>query len=239
MILATPIGLQSLQGHRVILERIAPKHTSFLMQCYSNNEFMDLYRLAQQRNQTEKQIKKRLAMEQAILPQQMKQIEWVIFRKVNNCEKQPIGLASLADYKKEYQRAEFLMGILLPEYRGSRMSLEASLLIMDFAFNQVKLNKVIAYIYEYNKYAQQNLLNFGFIQEGVLRQHIYSKKGFIDLYINGLLVNDFRKNQRLSRFSQRLLGIDVTNKPNSQQKLSDEYIASKQDDIFKLIISNR
>ncbi|MFK5968634.1 MAG: GNAT family protein [Candidatus Marithrix sp.] len=239
MILATPIGLQSLQGPRVILERLAPKHTSFLMQCYSNNEFMDLYRLAQRRNQTEKQIKKRLAMEQALLPQQMKHIEWVIFRKVNNHEKQPIGLASLADYKKEYQRAEFLMGILSPEYRGSRMSLEASLLIMDFAFNQVKLNKIIAYTYGYNQYAQQNLTSFGFVKEGLLRQHIYSKKGFIDLYINGLLVDYFRKNQRLSRFSQRLLGIDVTNKPNSQQKLSDGYVASKQDDIFKLIMSNR
>ena len=237
MILA-PIGFQSLQGRRVILERLAPKHTSFLMQCYSDNKFMDLYRLAQRRNQTEKQIKKRLAMEQSLLPQQMKHIEWVIFRKTNN-EKQPIGLASLADYKRKYQRAEFLMGISSPEYRGSRISLEASLLIMDFGFNQVKLNKIIAYTYEYNKYAQRNLLSFGFMQEGILRQHIYSKKSFIDLYINGLLVNDFRKNRRLSNLSQRLLGIDVTNKPNSQQKLSDEYVASKQDDIFKLIISNR
>ncbi len=239
MILATPIGFQSLQGRRVILERLAPKHTSFLMQCYSDNEFMDLYRLAQQRNQTEEQIKKRLAKEQVLLPQQMGKIEWVIFRRINNGEKHPIGLASLADYKEGHQRAEFLMGIFSPEYRGSRISLEASLLIMDFAFNQVKLNKVIAYTYGYNQYAQQNLTSFGFGQEGILRQHIYSKKGFIDLYINGLLVEDFRKNQRLSNFSQRLLGIDVTNKPNSQQKLSDQYVASKQADIFKLIMSNR
>ena len=237
--IVTPIGVQPLQGRRVILERLAPEHASFLVQCYRNNEFMDLYRLAQQRNQTEEKIKQRLVKEQAVLPEQMKRIEWVIYHIKNNGDKQPIGLGSLADYKEHHRRAELLMGTLLPEYRGTKTLMEAILLIMDFAFNQVKLNKLIAYAYGYNQHAQENLTSFGFMQEGLLRQHIYSKKGFIDLYINGLLVNDFRKNQRLSRFSQRLLGIDITNKPNLQQKLSDEYVASKQADIFKMVMSTR
>ncbi|MDM8566084.1 GNAT family protein [Candidatus Halobeggiatoa sp. HSG11] len=233
MISATPIGFQPLQGRRVVLERLAPKHAAFLVQCYKDNEFMDLYRLAQQRNQTEEQIKKRLAKEQAVLPQQMKKIEWVIL--LNNGE--PVGLASLADYKRGHQRAEFLMGILTPKYRNTRMSLEASLLIMDFAFNQIQLNKVIAYTYGYNQYAQQNLVSFGFVQEGFLRQHINSRQGFLDLYINGLLVNDLRENQRLSRFSQKLLGRDITNKPIPPQPLSDEYIMSKKDSIIKMLSS--
>ncbi|MDM8568566.1 GNAT family protein [Thiotrichales bacterium HSG1] len=232
---STPIGLRALQGRRVILERLVPEHTPFLIQCYHDNEFMDLYRLAQQRNQTEEQVRQHIIKEKAILPEQIKRIEWIIFRLLNNNKKLPIGLASLADYKREHKRAEFLIGILLPEYRGTGIPLEASLLIMDFAFNQIKLNKLIAYTYGYNQYAQRNLLSFGFVQEGLLRQHISSRQGFLDLYTNGLLANEFRENQRLSRFSQRLLGWDITHEPAPSQQLSAEYVMSKKADIFKLL----
>ncbi|MCK5877691.1 MAG: GNAT family N-acetyltransferase [Candidatus Marithrix sp.] len=235
MIQATPIGLQSLQGSRVILERLAPEHATFLIQCYRNDEFMDLYRLAQSRNQTEQQIKQRLSKERAILPQQLKRIEWVIYHVGSNGEKQPIGLASLADYKPSHHRAEFLMGTLLPKFRGTKTIIEAMLLIMEFAFNQVKLNKLIAYTYGYNQYAQKNLIGCGFVQEGLLRQHINSRKGFLDLYINGLLVNEFRKNMRLKNFSQKLLGRNITDKPIPPQQLSAEYIMSKKADILKAL----
>ncbi|RKZ93310.1 MAG: GNAT family N-acetyltransferase [Candidatus Parabeggiatoa sp. nov. 1] len=237
MISVAPLGLQTLQGRRVILERSAPEHAPFLLQCYQDNEFMDLYRLAQKRSQTEEQLREQLAKEQTLLPQQLKRIEWIIHRVNDNGEKQPIGLAAIADYKPAHRRAEFLMGILFPSYRGTRFSVEASLLIMDFAFNQIQLRKLIAYTYGYNAFAQRNLVSFGFIQEGLLRQHIYSQNGFLDLYLNGLLESDFRANQRLSRFSQRILGRDVTSKPTPPEVLSEEQIAQAKETVFKALRS--
>jgi len=233
MISAAPIGLQTLQGRRVILERSAPKHAPFLQQCYQNDEFMDLYRLAQDRRQTEEQIKERLAKEQNLLPQQLKRVEWVIHRR----EKEPIGLAALVDYQHAHRRAEFLFGIVNPEYRATGISLEASLLILDFAFNQVQLHKLVAYIYGYNHYAQENVIRFGFTQEGRLREHVYfPKQGFLDLYLNALIESDFRANRRLSRFSKRLLGWDMTSKPAHPQRLPKERLAEAKQAFEKMAL---
>lgn len=239
MLSVAPLGLQFLKGRRVVLERSAPEHAPFLLQCYQDNEFMDLYRLAQKRNQTEEELREQLAKEQSLLPQQLKRIEWIIHRVNEKSEKQPIGLAALADYKPSHRRAELLMGILLPKYRGTKLSLETILLIMDFAFNQIQLHKLIAYTYGYNAFAQRSLINVGFIQEGLLRQHIYSQKGFLDLYLNGLLASDFRTNQRLSRFSKRLLGWDVTIKPAPPEVLSEEQIVQAKETVFKALRSKK
>lgn len=230
MISAAPIGLQALQGRRVVLERSAPEHAPFLRQCYQNDEFMDLYRLAQDRRQTEEQLKERLTKEQNLLPQQLKRVEWVIHHLSDSGEKEPIGLGALVDYQRAHQRAEFLFGIVNPEYRATGVSLEASLLILDFAFNQVQLHKLVAYIYGYNHYAQENVIRFGFTQEGLLREHVYfPKQGFLDLYLNALIESDFRANQRLSRFSKRLLGWDITSKPVQPQKLTKERLAEAKE----------
>jgi len=242
VITISPIGFQYLQGRRVILERSAPKHTPFLYQCYQDDRFMNLYRLAQDRRYTEEQIKELLINEQQLLPQQLKKIEWIIHVLGENGKKQPIGLISLADYRPAHRRAEFLIGILLPEYRGSMVSLESTLLVFDFGFNQIQLNKIIAYIYAYNDFAQKNVINLGFTQEGFLRKHIfYEKQGFLDVYFNGLLESDFRSNQRLSRFSRRLLGRDVTIKPipPQVQALSEEQLAQAQKILKQLPQFNR
>lgn len=240
MISVAPIGLQTLQGRRVFLERSAPEHAPFLRQCYQNDEFMDLYRLAQDRRLTEEQIKERLAKEQQVLPQQLKRIEWIIHLKHENGENQPVGIISLADYRRVHRRAEFLIGVLPAEQRGTGTALEASLLVLDFAFNQIQLHKVIAYIYGYNHYAQQSVIGLGFTQEGFLREHIFfPQQGFLDIYLNGLTESDFRANRRLSRLSQRLVGWDITIKPTPPEILSEEQIAQAKEPLRKILLGNR
>ncbi len=240
MISVAPIGLKSLQGRRVILERSTPEHAPFLLQCYQNDEFMDLYSLAQNRGQTEEQIRERLAKDQEILPQHLKRIEWIIHHWHDNGEKQPFGIASLADYRPTHRRAELLIGISSSKYRASGISLEAGLLVLDFAFNQVYLNKLVSYVYGYNDYAQTNTLSFGFAQEGFLHKHIFfPDRGFLDVFLNGLVEEDFRTNQRLKAFSQRLLGWDITRKPVPPKILSAEQIEQAKEPLRKILSGNR
>lgn len=215
-----PIGLQPLQGCRVILERSAPEHAPFLRECYQNEEFMDLYRLAQNRDETEAQIRQRLVKEQQHLPQQLKGIEWVIHQ-----QKQPIGLAALVDYKESHQRAELLFGLTDSKYRGTASSLESYLLVLEFAFNVIKLHKVTALIYGYNNKAQKNVEHLGFVKEGLLRDHINTPKGFLNLYFNGLTENDFRSSKSMQRLSKHFLKRDVTATPLLVESLSKEYLA--------------
>lgn len=216
----TPMSLQTMQGKKVILERSAPEHVSFLWQCYHDKTFMDLYRLVQSRTETEQQIIKRLEKENSLPLQNLKKLEWVIFR----CEqkKQPIGLVSLADYQPKHKHAEFLIGILPPEYRRTGLALEASLLVFDFAFNFIRLNKLVVLVYGYNQDAQNNVLQLGFTQEGLMREQLYENGQFIDLYMDGMLVKDFRQNRRLSKLSRYLVGKDITLSPPEVKPLSPQ-----------------
>jgi hypothetical protein len=95
---------------------------------------------------------------------------------------------------------------------------------------QCRAAKLVAYIYGYNHYAQENVIRFGFTQEGLLREHVYfPKQGFLDLYLNALIESDFRANQRLSRFSKRILGWDITSKPAQSQRLPKEQLAQAKE----------
>lgn len=228
MLTVSPLGTEPLWGHKVVLERSNPTHASFLLQCYQDSAFMDLYRLAQKRSETLAQIKKRLEEEQAFQLRQLKRIEWVIHQyKVENeqLQKSPIGLISLADYKPTYLQAEFLIGILNTDKRCTGLALEASLLVLDFAFNQLRLHRLTAYVYGYNHNAQANVVELGFKQEGVLRDHVRTQKQFVDLYANGMLEQDFRENQRLARLSKRLLGENITLPPPEIKSFSPVYLA--------------
>lgn len=227
----SPVSLQVLQGNKVVLERSAPKHVAFLQQCYQDSEFMDLYRRVQSRTETEQQIIKRLEKENALPLKSLKKLEWVIFRQEQQdgqLIKEPIGLISLADYQPKHQHAEFLIGILPKQYRRTGLALEASLVVFDFAFNILKLNKLVVLVYGYNQDAQDNVLQLGFTQEGLMREQICENGQFIDLYMDGLLVGEFRQNRRLSKLSRYLVGKDITLPPPVVRQLSSNELDSIQ-----------
>jgi diamine N-acetyltransferase len=124
----------------------------------------------------------------------------------------PIGIANLVDIQFGHRRAEFLIGIPDPTDRSASAGLEATLLVMDFAFNRVGLNKLTTFVYGDNQVSQNNTLALGFTQESHLREHLALPDSgrLIDLYGNGMTVSDFRSNTRLARSSRRLLGRDIT-----------------------------
>ena len=223
MITARPVGLEPLTGSRLVLERSAPEHAAFLRECYQDEAFMDLYRLAQRRSESEAEIAARLEKEAATMPQQRRFIEWVIHRTREDGSLEPIGLGSLADFQHKHRRAEFLIGMLDRGDRRTGAALEATLLILEFAFNNARLNKVMSLVYSHNQDSQDNTLQLGFTQEGLLREHIHNAKyGFIDLYQNGMLERDFRANQRLAKLSKRMLRRNITQRPAAPTLMSQE-----------------
>ena len=208
-----PLGREPLHGKRVVLEMASPEHAEFLTKTYKRKEFMDCYRLAQDRNVSVEDVWQRLESEQAYSPQHLRRIEWVINVRSNSDNASlPLGIAALADYQPAHNSAELLIGITDEDKWHTGLSLEASLLVLEFAFHQVKLHKLISYVYAFNESAQKNTLHLGFQQEGLLRDHYFNHREgkFVDLYQNCLLKKDFFENKKLSQWSRRLLGRDIT-----------------------------
>ncbi|MDM8546484.1 GNAT family N-acetyltransferase [Candidatus Venteria ishoeyi] len=220
------LGFQAIRGPRVSLLRRAPEHAKFLRDCWDDKDFMALYRLAQNRREGIAQIRKRLAREYKKLPKDLRKFEWVIERNATpSQEARLIGLAAIADYQPSHQRGEFLIGILDPEEQKTGVGLEASLLVLDFAFNVVKLHKFMSFVYGHNQASQNNTQHLGFIQEALLREHIYYQShGYVDMYQNGMLESDFRGNRRLSRLSRRILKRDITQEVPEPKVLPDDYL---------------
>ncbi len=222
----TPLSNELLFGQRVVLEKVEVKHANFLKACYSNDKFMNCYRLAQDRDCSLDQIKDRLRLEESASPQKIKRIEWVIRKLDHNRPSTIIGIAALADYQFTHKRAEFLIGIPSENNRLTGLGLEASLLVLEFAFLRAKLHKLTSFVYSFNTIAQKNTLHLGFHQEGVLKQHYYNHwdEKFIDLYQNALLQSDFFCSKYLQCLSKRILNRDITQEKLKIQQMNTEQL---------------
>ena len=86
--------------------------------------------------------------------------------------KKIIGGISLMKIDLKNKNAE--LGYWLGKnYWGRGLTTEAVGLMLDFAFNKMKLNSVYARVFEENKGSSKVLIKSGFKQEGVQRQRFY------------------------------------------------------------------
>lgn len=201
--------LEPLEGKKLFLRRYEAKDAAYLRYCHQNNDFMALYNQYIPRHQPVDELAAKLHQTHAMHPCQTKSVDWVIYRKNTG---QPAGIANLVDINFVHRRAEFLIGLPDLEDRTSGIALEATLLVLDYAFNRVKLNKLTTNVYADNVFSQENTLALGFTQESFLREHIadLAHGNFLDVYGNGMTMRDFRSNTRISKLSTRLFGRDIT-----------------------------
>lgn len=204
-----PIWLVPLDGKNLYLRRYQQEDAAYLNQCYQNAVFMRQYNHYIPRHQHMADLAAKLQQAHAMHPCQLRTVDWVIFRK--NAA-QPVGVANLVEIQLAHRRAEFQIGLPDPGDHASGIGLEATLLVLDYAFNRVGLNKLTTVVYGDNAVSQKNTLALGFIQESYLREQLIdaSNGKFLDLYGNGMTAGDFRANTRLSKLSRRLLKRDIT-----------------------------
>jgi len=197
-------------GKSLQLRQTKPEDAPILLRAYQDNSFIRLYR-SNNAELTEEELAKMLAERLEHQPTELGYIELMIEHKQHG----PIGVAVLGDYTPLHRRAEYLIGLFEAERRSIGHGTEATLLVLDLAFNHYKLHKIYTYVYEYNEESEKSTVKFGFKQEGILEDHHYlmKDKRFVNLYINGMTEERFRNTEQIRRYSQRLLGRDVTQAP--------------------------
>ncbi len=193
-----------LNGRRVSLTRVTEQHFNFVFSLRKNEAFRNQYNFF---HKTSEQAVKESIQTSQKPPLESNKIEWIIER-----EGTPIGIASLVDMNLRNSRAELLIG--LPDVSDGWVSLEATLLILEFAFKTLGLAKVYSYVYSDNTQSQKNTLHLGFTQEGVLRSHVIrpDTSETLDLIINGYLANEFFQNPRILKLFTRVLGRSLDSK---------------------------
>ena len=89
------------------------------------------------------------------------------------------------------------LGIFLgKEFTEKGYGTEALRILVDFCFNEVNSNKVKLCVYEFNKRAQRCYHKVGFQQEGTLRQEIFREGRYWDVYLMGILREEWEKDKK-------------------------------------------
>lgn len=102
-----------------------------------------------------------------------------------------VGTMGLRDIDLKSKRAEFHRLIILPDYR--LYALEASYLLMQFAFETLNLNKVYCSVLKKNIQAYKFDCALGFSEEGLLKQHWWHENAFDDLFLLAMFKDGYKK----------------------------------------------
>ncbi len=178
----------------IVLRLPAEVHRDFVVRCFGAHDFITRYRRFQSNDADAVRAFLDLARRR---PRQSGRLDWIVCRGDD-----PIGLASLSDLDFTHHRGELLIGLLRPD-ASAASALKASLAAIDFGFNGLGLRKLVSCVYGDNASAQANTLHLGLRQEGLLRSHLLTPAGPLDLYLNGLLAEEYRADARLQRMIAR------------------------------------
>ncbi|MEK8018890.1 MAG: TIGR03032 family protein [Candidatus Parabeggiatoa sp.] len=202
-----------LQGKSILVRQTLPEDAPLLFRAYQDKAFLSAYSSNLQVPESEAQLRQILQQRLEYSPAQLHFAECLILHKKHGA----IGIASLSDYSTMHHRAEYLIGLFSQEHRNAGYGLEATLLMMELAFNHFRLNKIYTYTYEDNPLSRKMTQNFGFQQEGILHNHHYSyqTQTYLTLYHFGLSQEDFRQNRNMARWARKLLARDITEAPST------------------------
>jgi len=82
---------------------------------------------------------------------------------------------------------------LAEPYWGKGIATEAIRILTEYAFNNFKLNRIFANIYEGNIASEKALLKSGYKKEGTMRKAVFKEGKFIDQYIYAILKEEFQE----------------------------------------------
>ena len=102
------------------------------------------------------------------------------------------GLVNLDGLDFPNSHAEIGIAITDKLQRGQGFAGEALQLLLDFAFGELNLQRIWCRIISGNDPSVRLFTRTGFVQEGVLRQHVRRSGSFRDMLVFGLLRDEYK-----------------------------------------------
>ena len=99
----------------------------------------------------------------------------------------PIGITGLRDINYRHLRAQFYMTIGNKDFWGKRIPDEVIPIVLEYAFEELALNRVYLYTLDNNERARRVYERNGFIQEGILHNHFFCRGAYRDLWVMAFL----------------------------------------------------
>jgi RimJ/RimL family protein N-acetyltransferase len=90
-----------------------------------------------------------------------------------------LGSTRIWEWERTHKRAEIGFTWINPKWFGTNINSEAKLLLLDYAFNALKLNRVQFRADERNLRSQRAIEKLGAVKEAVLRNYKFRRDGSI------------------------------------------------------------
>ena len=98
------------------------------------------------------------------------------------------------DWKNRVAKLGIVIGA--PERRGRGYGSEALMLLEEFVFNRLNLNRLELDVHDYNRAAIRCYLKCGFKEEGRIRKSFYSRGRYTDMILMGILKEEYSNQQK-------------------------------------------
>jgi UDP-4-amino-4,6-dideoxy-N-acetyl-beta-L-altrosamine N-acetyltransferase len=122
---------------------------------------------------------------------------WIIV-----CNSEDVGLANLYDIDLRNRRCYWGSYVADPQLRGKGIGSFVEYLVLRFVFDDLQLHKLCCEVLAFNKSAIDIHTGFGFVQEGVLRQHIFKNGQAHDVVSLAMFSGDWHSNKQ--RLTERM-----------------------------------
>ena len=107
-----------------------------------------------------------------------------------------IGDAAIQEIDRENKKAVFRIALHSNQQFGKGYGTEAVLLLQEYAFEELKLNRLELQVFSHNPRGIRAYEKAGFKKEGVLRQALYLNGTYSDEFIMSILYGEYMERKK-------------------------------------------
>lgn len=121
------------------------------------------------------------------------------FDAVIELDGEPVGVIGLLNIDYQNRKAEYYITLGEEKAKGRGVAASASRLLLEYAFEQLQLNRVYLFTETENRTAQRLFERVGFRREGLLQNDLFSRGRYVDRFAYGLTRKQFSQEQPVTR----------------------------------------
>ncbi|WP_326911264.1 GNAT family N-acetyltransferase [Sedimentibacter sp. MB31-C6] len=174
-----------LKGENIYLSKIEKEDMKYIYKWFSDTEFLKYYDYIPPISQSKREVDK-------IFNDYEKSEESEVFAMKLIKSNEIIGIAGYDDIEKENKVATLFIGIGNKNIRGKGYGKESLNLLLTYGFKVIKLHRIQLNVLEFNINAISLYEKTGFKKEGIFREFVLRDNKRYDLYLYGLLKNEWK-----------------------------------------------
>lgn len=120
-----------------------------------------------------------------------KRVDFIVCIRKDDLSSEPVGFCGLLKIDVKNKHAESYMTIGETKYWGTGVSKHVRKKLLDYAFKNLKLNKIYSLINEENYKMISINKKYGFKEDGILRSEIHKDNKFLNVVILSILKDEY------------------------------------------------